>query len=94
MTTASCWCIIRTFLCRPTARQLDQCRKCSVNAVSIRYSDQADAAYKERGVRCYLIFVGTEYGTLNSHRIVATRGAGVMLVEQVLRCYMTLEGVR
>jgi hypothetical protein len=94
MTTVSCWCIIHTFLCFPTARQLDGCRKRSVSATSVRYVDQANGACKERGVHCYPIFVGTEHGTVNIHRIVATCGAGVMLVEQVLRCYMALEGVQ
>jgi hypothetical protein len=94
MTTASSWNITHTVLCCPTARQLDRCWKCSVSAASVGYGDQANGAYKERSVHRCSIFIGTEYGTLNSRRIVASRGAGVMLVEQVLRCYMTLERVR
>jgi hypothetical protein len=93
MTTAGCWCIIHTLMCCLTARQLDRCWKRSVSVASIRYGDQANGAFKERGIHRFSIFVGTECGTLNSHRIAATRCAGVMLVEQVLRCYMTLEGV-
>jgi hypothetical protein len=92
MATVSCWGIIHTYLCCPSARQLDECQKCGVNAASIGYGDQASGAYKERVVHCYPIFVVTKYGTLNIHRIVATCGAGVMLVEQVLRYYMTLQG--
>jgi hypothetical protein len=92
MTTVSCWCIIHTFLFCPTARQLDECQKCSVSSVSIGYGNQANGAYKERVVHYYLISVVMKYGTLNIDRIVATCGAGVMLVEQVLRYYMTVQG--
>jgi hypothetical protein len=88
MTTASCRCVIHTFLCCPTAWQLDQCRKCSVSEALIEYGNQSNGAY------IVIQFFWHEVWNLNIRRIVATNGAGVMLVEQVPRCYMTLQVVQ